>query len=45
MHVMSEAQRQEKEQEYEIPPWAFLCSTVMIALLYMHACTLTVNQP
>lgn len=45
MHVMLEAQRQEKEQEYEILPWVFLCSTGMIALLYMHACTPTVNQP
>lgn len=34
-----------EEQEYEILPWVFFCSTVMIVLLYMHACTLTVNRP
>lgn len=45
MHVMLEVQRQEKEQEYEILPWVFLCSMGMIVLLYMHACTPTVNQP
>lgn len=45
MHVMLEAHRQKKEQEYEIPPWVFFCSTAMIVLLYMHACTLAVNRP
>lgn len=35
----------QRNNEYELLPWVHFCSSVMIALLYMHACTLTVNGP